>query len=51
MWIIPFILLKDLNFNPHFNQLVDYIDTPIQTPPNFGFLTKMLLEPPNNLTL
>ena len=37
-------------FDPHFNELVDYIDRPIQTPPNFGFLMKIHLKP-NNLTL
>ena len=37
-------------FDPHFNELVDYIDRPIQTPPNFCFLMKIHLKP-NNLTL
>ena len=37
-------------FDPHFNELVDYIDRPIQTSPNFGFHMKIHLNP-NNLAL
>ena len=38
------------HFDSHFNGLVDYIDKPIQTPLNFGFLMKIHLKP-NILTL
>ena len=29
----------------HFDELVDYLDRPIQTPPNLGFLMKIHLKP------
>ena len=37
----PIDPIKRPQLDPHFNELFDYIDKTIQTPPDFGFLMKI----------